>query len=500
MDNYNNNNRPQGRPAGQRPAGAPQGRPVGQRPAGAPQGRPAAQRPAGAPQGRPVGQRPAGAPAGQRSAGAPAGQRPAGTRPTGAPQGRPAGAPAGQGPAGTSQTRSTTAARPAGTKPAGTSAQGQKKGPSNNGGNNKKKKKKTIAIFVTEIVILAAVFAIFLFINKATDSRTGVQKYNLKEDEIQINEEVAQNESMKGYRTIALFGVDATTKTTSSNLLKGNRTDCIIIASINEDTGEVKLVSVYRDTYLNRSNDEYNKANSAYAKGGPEMAINMLNTNLDLNITDYITVGFGGLIQAIDGLGGIDINVAENEVGHLNSYQISISGRKTGEKNAIGDDVYTATPGVDYTPVEHAGLQTLNGLQATAYCRIRYVGNDFLRTQKQRDVLTLMVEKAKTVPATQLTSVATDVFPYISTSMDLDEITGLLANISKYTIVDNNGFPYEDYRGTKTLGKVGSCVLALDLETNVKWLHGFLYGDYTYEPSATVKENSAEAARKINSY
>lgn len=114
-----------------------------------------------------------------------------------------------------------------------------------------------------------------------------------------MNENVENNEVMQGYRNIALFGVDSQ----EGSLGKGTRSDTIIIASINQDTGDVKLVSVFRDTYLNLGNDNYNKCNAAYAKGGPEQAIMMLNKNLDMNITDYVTVGFDGLIEVIDALG-----------------------------------------------------------------------------------------------------------------------------------------------------------------------------------------------------
>ena len=182
----------------------------------------------------------------------------------------------------------------------------------------KKKKRKTILLLI-EIVLLLVLIAGAWFISRGT----GVTKINIKEEDIVMNETVANNESLKGYRNIALFGVDARDK----SLGKGNRSDTIIIASINEDTGDVKLCSVYRDTYLNLGNDSYNKCNAAYAKGGPEQAINMLNMNLDLNITDYVTVGFTGLREVIDAIGGVTIDVQENEIVHLNNYQISMVGK-----------------------------------------------------------------------------------------------------------------------------------------------------------------------------
>lgn len=208
---------------------------------------------------------------------------------------------------------------------------------------------------------------------------------------MEIKQQLETGESaMKGYRTIVLFGVDSR----EGELEKNTRTDTIIIASINLDSHEVRMASVYRDTWLNLSTDTYNKANAAYAKGGPKQAINMLNMNLDLNITDFVTAGFDGLIDLVDAVGGVEIDVKESEIGNLNDFQISIVGKPNGTLNAKGEPNYEADPGT-YTPVKHAGLQTLNGLQATAYCRIRYVGNgDFERTQRQQAVLKTSSKKS----------------------------------------------------------------------------------------------------------
>lgn len=312
---------------------------------------------------------------------------------------------------------------------------------------------------------------------------TKVGKVELDETEIQesISETVQSNESMKGYTNIALFGVDSR----EGQLNKNTRSDTIIIASINNETHDIKLVSVYRDTYLNLSNDTYSKANAAYAAGGPQQAISMLNMNLDMDIEDFVTIGFDGLIDVIDDLGGVEINVQENEISHLNNYQISMVGTKSGT-NAAGEDNFVATEGVDYTPVTSSGLQTLNGLQATAYCRIRYVGNDFQRAQRQRDVLMAVLEKAKTKPS-KLADIAADVFDETYTSLDLSEITELLSDIASYNVTGNDGFPYADYRKTGTLGKAGSCVVAYDLTDNVQWLHEFLFDETDYECSSDVQ-------------
>ena len=171
---------------------------------------------------------------------------------------------------------------------------------------------------------------------------------------------------MKGYRNIALFGVDSR----KGKLGKGQRTDTIMIASINMDTKKVKLCSVYRDTYLNLGTDSYNKANSAYANGGAEQALNMLNWNLDMNISEYMTVGFDALIETIDALGGVDIDVHENEISYLNDYQRSMYMEEGDPPSKLNENIVRVT---------QSGMQTLNGLQVTAYCRIRYIGNDYTR-------------------------------------------------------------------------------------------------------------------------
>lgn len=345
----------------------------------------------------------------------------------------------------------------------------------------KKKKKKgpfKIVLFIAEIFVLLAMVVVLYGVLKTEK----VGKVEIPEEDIVINKAVEEKieTTMKGYRNIALFGVDSTT----GALDKNTRSDTIMIASINQDTGECRLVSVYRDTYLNLSNDTYNKCNSAYAKGGPKMAMNMLNMNLDMNITDFITVGFGGLRDTIDALGGVEIEVTEAEIHYLNDYQISMVGKTTDGEH------FTANAGTDYTPVTTPGKQNLNGLQATAYCRIRHVGNDFQRTQRQRTVLLAIAEKAKKASPATLNEIADKVFNEIYTSLDLEEILGLLADVGKYEVVDQAGFPEMDRLTTGNIGAKGSCVVPKDLTENVAWLHGFLFQDYDYVPSDEVKSYS----------
>ena len=352
-----------------------------------------------------------------------------------------------------------------------------------------KKKRRKIVLFVSEIFLLLILAGVLWAVTKAQK----VQLVKIDENDVIVNEGVGTTEikegssSQKGYRNIALFGVDSRNK----QLDKSTRTDVIMIASINLDTNEVRLISVYRDTWLNLSTDAYNKANAAYAKGGPAQAISMLNMNLDLDITDFVTVGFDALIDVIDAVGGVEIDVKEAEVVHLNNYQISMVGKVVG-KNANGDDEYYAEPGT-YTPVAHAGLQTLNGLQATAYCRIRYVGDDFQRTERQRTVLTLVAKKAMTMNVGTLNKIAESIAGEMATSLDMSEIWSLLSGIASYKIGEQSGFPFEEYRQTGRI-KGASVVIPVDLNKNVKELHKFLFDKEDYEPSESVKKCSKKIA------
>lgn len=351
------------------------------------------------------------------------------------------------------------------------------------------KRRRRAILFGVEILILVVMLG-FLYTVLKTEK---VERIKIDEEKVvmEMNENVETNEVMKGYRNIALFGVDSR----EGSLGKGTRSDTIIIASINQDTGEVKLVSVFRDTYLNLGNDSYNKCNAAYAKGGPEQAITMLNKNLDMNITDYITVGFDGLIEVIDALGGVEINVTQAEIKHLNNYQISMVGT-----SPDGGVTFVATEGKDYTAVKEPGLQVLNGLQATAYCRIRYIGNDFQRAQRQRDVIAAIAEKAKTADVSKLNDIANGMMGNISTSLDIGEILDVMKDLGKYRIVANDGFPFEQYRTTGTVGGKGSCVIPQDLAVNVVELHKFLFNEENYQISSEVEEFSKKVASDTGKY
>ena len=289
-----------------------------------------------------------------------------------------------------------------------------------------------------------------------------------------------------GYTNIALFGVDSREK----ELEKSTRSDTMIIASINNQTGEVRMVSVYRDTYLDVGNGVFTKCNAAYAKGGPEQAIAMLNSNLDLNITDFVTVGFGGLTQVINDVGGITLDIQPEEIRPLNDYQISMVGTSS-------DGIhFTAQEGKDYTPITQAGEQLCNGLQATAYCRIRYTaGNDFRRTQRQRTVINLTAQAIKKAGPLRWVQVGNDIREWTYTSLDTGDMLGLMTKAMRYHIGETTGFPFPDKVATGHVGRSGSCVIPVNLVTNVQQLHAFLFGEQNYTPTQTVQNNSARISR-----
>lgn len=356
---------------------------------------------------------------------------------------------------------------------------------------DKRKWVKHIPLFILELVVLLAAACVLYVTLRATDKEDGAIKDNLKEENIAVNEEVREKlqeadeaegtSKYTGIVNVAFFGVDAR----DGSLGKGNRSDTIMVCSINMDTHDVRLISIYRDTYLNLGNDNYGKCNKAYALGGPEQAISMINMNTDLYVTDYITVGFEGLMKAVDALGGVEMDVQESEITHLNNYQISMVGETSDGTN------YTANAGTDYIPVTSAGRQTLNGLQATAYCRIRYVGDDFKRAERQRDVLTAMMEKAKTASISELTEAINAVLPYVQTSLDVSDIIPMLSRIGDFNVTVSDGFPFAGMRNGGTIGTNGSCVIPTSLEDNVIRLHELLYDEEDYEPSKEVKEFSA---------
>lgn len=300
-----------------------------------------------------------------------------------------------------------------------------------------------------------------------------IDRQEVKADDLIINQEVMeQNKNIdlgEGYTNIALFGVDSR----DGSLGEGNRSDMIIVASLNNETKEIKLASVYRDTLLNLSEGTYQKCNGAYSYGGPTMAINMLNMNLDLDIEDYVTVDFGAISDMIDQLGGVEITIKDEELEAFNKY-VTETARVAGK---------------EAHKIDKAGTYLMDGPQATTYARIRSTaGGDFTRTERQRIVIEKAVEKIQKADLLTINSIINEVFPQISTSFTLQEILYYAQAYSQYKLVDNTGFPFE--KTTDTISGLGSIVIPQDLTDNVSQLHQFLFGDAGYTPSATVSSIS----------
>lgn len=345
---------------------------------------------------------------------------------------------------------------------------------------SKPRKKSKKILFILEIVVLL-LFIGGLFVYgqiSAKLDKIDIQETDLADQDIVTNDQAPQ---MTGYTTYALFGLDHRSK---NEKLNTENSDTIIIASINNDTKAVKLVSVYRDTLLNVKDDTYSKANSAYAFGGPTNAVSMLNTNLDLNITDYVAIDFDALVTVVDCLGGLDIPLSYAEIVHMNNYCVETS-EETGKS-------YTPVELPDPKPEdEEAIVDTyhLNGVQATSYCRIRYTASlDMGRTERQRRVIQMIVDKAKKAGLSTIFDIMDQVFPMVKTSVSKTEILKMIPAMIGYSIDETTGFP-NDYKFAQVKGSV---IVPTTLESNVLKMHQFLYGDTSYTPTQDVLNRSAQ--------
>ena len=352
--------------------------------------------------------------------------------------------------------------------------------------NNKKKKGgklKIIAAVVVEIITLSIIFTV--------GSAIRISK---KAQDVSYDEEYVRNtnitkgklEVLKGYQTIAIFGLDSR----SGNVGKGSNSDVIMIVNINRDNGEVQLMSVYRDTFLNISdNNSYGKINAAYSKGGPERAIKAINKNFDLDIKNYFTFNWRAVAIGIEAVGGVDIDVTEAEFKYLNPY-IWDTGRHLG----IADEY------IRYFLVPSAGPNHLNGIQAVAYARIRFSDNDFRRTERQKEVVMQCFEKAKRLDVGQLKGLADRVLPEVAYNYNFTELMSLIRTLGSFKIVTSTGVPEVNNMVMEMMGKYGSCVVPNTLVTVVKKIHNVLYGDEDYTPSSAVQTYSRKITELRHQY
>ncbi len=342
----------------------------------------------------------------------------------------------------------------------------------------KKRRRRLIAMAVAECVVLVAIFS-YAHANRLWNlmPKPNVDKENVENPNISLE----SINKMQGYWMVAIFGVDSGTGTSSA---RGNSSDVNMIACVNQDTGEVKLVSVYRDTYLKVSDKgTYRKFNYAYSDGGPEQALKMLNENLDLNITEYIIFNWKAVADGINILGGVDMEITDPEFKFINAF-ITETVQETG---------------VGSYQLKSAGMNHLDGIQAVAYGRLRLMDSDYQRVERQKKVIEAAFAKAKQADYSVLNNILVVCLQEVMTNLDFADLTNVALNISKYHIGDTAGFPFE--RSEANMGKArGACIIPQTLESNVIQLHQFLFGDEDYTPTEAVRNISQKISSDSGVY
>ena len=346
--------------------------------------------------------------------------------------------------------------------------------------NHKKKRKKNakakrwgvvVVIELLLIIILIPALYIYLKLSSVQEATAAeVDKAN-----IVINEDVDEVtvQKLKGFKTIALFGLDAREEGSLEDT--GSRSDSIILVVIDNDNKEIKLLSVYRDTCVQVPDYGLEKITHAYAYGGAELAMSTLNRNFDLSITEFASVDFAVLADIIDAVGGLDIELTDVEVEWINEC--------IHEQNRI--------TGSDSPDIWESGMQHLDGTQATAYARIRKADSDFVRAERQRTVLKLVFEKARDISLKSVMKIMDKVLPEVYTNLSKAEMLSLANDLYQYEIVDSEGFPFEKTTGSLYSDEL-SYVFASDYLWNVTEMHKYLYENEEYQPSSTVQDISYE--------
>lgn len=319
-------------------------------------------------------------------------------------------------------------------------------------------------IIISVIIILAAVFAgigiySYSLLNKVKNTELPKDKESLSIKDEAIHQIEIEDPGQEVIN-IALFGLDRRSKDEAS------RSDSIIIASIDKKHIKIKLSSIMRDTYVNVPGYGMTKITHAYAYGGPQLTIKTLNDNFNLDIKDYVTVDFFSLEKIIDILGGVTIDVRKEELPYINSYMTEVSDI---EKEKI-------------STLTQSGKLNLNGMQAVAYSRIRYIGNDFERTERQRKVLTEMLNKIQEAGITKYPSLVAAILPYVETSISKGDIVSLGASIltSGTKTIDKERFPVDGNWKDMMINNV--YYLGTDLKLTTDQIHKYIYEDI--KPSA----------------
>ena len=304
------------------------------------------------------------------------------------------------------------------------------------------KKRSKVVLWILGVVIsilLVTIGGIYSYGNHLFNK---IEKIEIDKSDVGIKDEV--EEKLSAYSdsviNIPLFGIDAEEGGVG-------RSDSIIIATIDTTHKKLKLTSIMRDSYVTIEGHGDDKINHAYAFGGPQLAIKTLNENFDLNIDDFVAVNFTTLPKIIDMLGGVTIDITSEEVSHI--------------------------PGIDT-----AGTYTLTGEQALAYSRIRYAsGGDYVRTDRQRTVLSKVFEKVLSISFTQYPSLLSEILPMVQTNLDYSEILNLGNEVLKMgvTTLEQERFPRDGYCEGKMIDKI--YYLTFDKENTVQQLHDYIFED-----------------------
>lgn len=316
---------------------------------------------------------------------------------------------------------------------------------------------KRVTVYVILAVILVLLIAFLGVYGFYNNFRNAVDEKNLG-----ISSEIADKYGDTDIFNVALFGLD----TRDENSFSG-RSDTIIIVSVDRKNNVVKLSSILRDSYVAIEGHKNQKITHAYAFGGAELAIKTLNQNFSMNITDYATINFYKLGQAIDLLGGIDIEVTEAERVHLND---------------IGDD---DNPNFGY--LNESGMVHLTGEQAVVYARLRKIDSDVARSNRQKKVIEALLVQARKVSPSKYGEMVKTMMSLCETSLSFSEIMSFAPMISQDLTIQMTNVPNEE---DNAVGGIydGAWVWRYDLAAATERLHLFIYGEV---PETTPKKSSS---------
>ncbi len=328
-----------------------------------------------------------------------------------------------------------------------------------------------ILVFLLVAGIIALVIGGMSFLNAQLDKIT---REEINRNELNINDGV--REDLANYRNILLLGIDARDMNSDEN----TRSDAMIIVSINKETRDIRMISIYRDTYLDLGERVgLDKLTHAYFYGGAQQTVASINGNMDLNIEEFVVVNWKAVADAVDALGGVEIEVLDSELDELNKY-INETARSTGGPK---------------DKVKKAGKQTLNGVQAVTYSRIRKdsIEGDRRRNERMKIVIAAAFDKMKTMGVTELDDMTNLVLPQIKTNMTNTEMLDLMLDFPAYNMGKNTSWPYDWMDFTYNGVWYGPPVT---LNSNVSQMHEEYFGQKNYEPTEAVQDISYEISAR----